>query len=695
MHTLNANRARLDALGTGTLTLGLLALTLAACTNQPDAIDFPPLPGSITTVRMNFERAADFYQAPFPSDELLRDDGTLDPARLGQFPNPRRVELLNQAMALLLKDARGFAVSGAVYFSLTADLGEVALPSVTASMGANAAVFLMDLESRTRHPVYIHYTADGGPYGAPNLLSLLPVQGIPLRPGKTYAAVVRRSQGDGQARPLATAPELEQLFVGEQPRGLSNQAFLHYQYALRTLAEAGVPLADLAGLAVFTTDDPTAQLSAFRADVLARPLPAPNAPLLPNEVFPDYCVYSSTIDLPDYQQGEPPYERTGGGWSVDPAGQPMAPHFERARLVVTIPRAPMPADGYPTVMLIRGGAGGDRPLVDRGVQATQGGPPRVPGSGPAREFARVGFAGVQVDGPLGGLRNTTGGDEQFLIFNVFNATALRDNIRESALELILAAHILPTLSIDASACPGVAATVRLDKKRLALMGHSIGASIAPLVLAGEPLYRLAILSGAGGSYIENILWKRKPLEVLPLAEALLQYPADTHLTRSEPALTLVQWAAEPSDPPVYADRIIRLPAAGAPPRHVLMEQGIVDNYILPNIANASSLSLGLDLGGAPLDTDSVRLPMQTPVSTVLPLVGRGAIALPAAGNRTVGGMPVTAVVVQHPEDGIQDGHEVVFQTEPPKHQYRCFLASFAAGKTPVVATDAPADAPCP
>ena len=38
------------------------------------------------------------------------------------------------------------------------------------------------------------------------------------------------------------------------------------------------------------------------------------------------------------------------------------------------------------------------------------GPPRVPGSGPAREFARVGFAGVQVDGPLGGLRNTTGGD---------------------------------------------------------------------------------------------------------------------------------------------------------------------------------------------------------------------------------------------------------------------------------------------
>ncbi len=694
MLSLTAKRARRDALCGGMLKLGLLGLTLAACTKLPDGFDEPPAPVG-PAVRMNFQRPADFYAAPFPSDELLRDDGTLDPVRLGQFPNPRRVEILNQAMALLLQDARGFAVSGAVYFSLTADLGDAALPAIAASTGEDAAVFLMDLESRTRHPVAIHYAADGGPYGAPNLLSLLPVQGIPLRPGKTYAAVVRRTLSDAQGRPLAPAPELQQLVAGEQPAGLTSRAFKRYQDALRTLAKAGIKAAELAGLAVFTTDDPTAQLSTFRDDVLGRPLPRPNAPLLPSEVFPDYCVYSSTIDLPDYQQGEAPYEKTGGGWSVGPTGKPVAPHFERARLFVTIPRAPMPADGYPTVMLIRGGAGGNRPLVDRGVQATHDGPPLVPGSGPAREFARVGFAGVQVDGPLGGLRNTTDGDEQFLIFNVFNATALRDNIRESALELILFAHILPTLSIDAAACPGVAATVRLDGKRLALMGHSIGASIAPLVLAAEPLYRLAILSGAGGSYIENILWKRKPLAVLPLAEALLQYPADSHLTQSEPALTLVQWAAEPSDPPVYAHRIVRQPAAGEAPRHVLMEQGIVDNYILPNIANASSLSLGLDLGGAPLDTDSVRLPMQTPVLTVLPLIGRGAIALPAAGNLTVGGKKVTAVVVQHPEDGIQDGHEVVFQTEPPKHQYRCFLASFAAGKTPVVPPDAAADAPCP
>jgi hypothetical protein len=37
------------------------------------------------------------------------------------------------------------------------------------------------------------------------------------------------------------------------------------------------------------------------------------------------------------------------------------------------------------------------------------------------------------------------------------------------------------------------------------------------------------------------------------------------------------------------------------------------------------------------------------------------------------------VVVQHPGDEIEDGHETVFQTDPPKFQYRCFLESFAKG----------------
>ena len=106
---------------------------------------------------------------------------------------------------------------------------------------------------------------------------------------------------------------------------------------------------------------------------------------------------------------------------------------------------------------VRTGGGGDRPLVDRGVQAVHDAPPLVPGSGPAQEFARVGYAGVQVDGPLGGLRNTTHGDEQFLIFNVFNVAALRDNVRESALELVVLSSVLDS-------CRSTPTTVRARRR---------------------------------------------------------------------------------------------------------------------------------------------------------------------------------------------------------------------------------------
>src|SRR5207302_539268 len=155
-----------------------------------------------------------------------------------------------------------------------------------------------------------------------------------------------------------------------------------------------------------------------------------------------------------------------------------------------------------------------------------------PGTGPAMEYAQVGFAGAQIDGPLWGERNTTGGDEDLLIFNLQNLPALRDNLRQAALELTLHPALLAALSIDVGDC------------------------------------------------------------------------------------------------------------------HVRMEQGIVDHYILPSIANAMSLSLGLDLAGPDYDDDPEYVDQQR-ARDVLTFSGHGRVALPSAGR----------VVVQHRGDGVLDGHE--------------------------------------
>lgn len=641
---------------------------------------------------MGFTRAT-LFDAPFPSDDLVRADGSI---ALDLFPNPKKVDLITQGLTLLARDARGFSTTAGIFFQLTGPIDATAIPGLAQSTHAAAFVFLTAVDPTSkdynvRVPVQVAFRRDGGPHGSPNLLSILPLQGRPLLPNTRYAAVVLRSALDAEGKKLGVSLELAKLISGLRPDGMSEQAFTRYRGALEALDAAGTRSSALAGLAVFTTDDPTAGFARVRQDALSRALPVPE-PFTLTDTFADFCVYASTVKMPVYQAGEPPYANTGGRWVFDRNGAPQVQQQQTSRLVVSVPRATIPSSGFPVTVFIRVGGGGDRPMIDRGQHATAGGMALVPGSGPALQFAQAGFAGVMVDGPHGGPRNVTAGDEQLLMFNMFNAGALRDNVRQAALELVLLGHMLPAMTLDATACPGArtaagGTAVTFDVKKLALMGHSMGATIAPLVLAHEPKFAAAILSGSGASWIENVIYKQKPLEVRPLAEVLIGYASDSRtLVAEDPVLSLVQWAAEPADSQVYARRIIQQPLAPEAPRHVLMFQGLVDHYILPRIANAMSLSLGLDLAGESFDgVLQTGLPAQTPLAEVLGLVGRKKIPLPASGN-----LPgsITGVVVQHPEDQIEDGHEIAYQSPVARREFRCFLESFARGTPRVPAPSA-------
>ena len=219
----------------------------------------------------------------------------------------------------------------------------------------------------------------------------------------------------------------------------------------------------------------------------------------------------------------------------------------------------------------------------------------------------------------------------------------------------------------------------------------MGASIVPLAVAVEPRLRGLVLSGAGSGFIDNIIHKKKPFETKGFAELLLKYTSEGRsLTELDPVLSVLQWAAEPADVQVYGRSILSEPAPGAV-HHVLMVQGIVDNYILPPIANATSLSFGLDLAGPGLDAGSEALAGFDPLESVIDFSGRGAVDLPAQGNfKHEDGAASTAVVVQRAEDGVQDGHEVIYQLPEPKLQYRCFLQGLANGQPKVPVGDATA-----
>src|SRR5262249_61163183 len=154
--------------------------------------------------------------------------------------------------------------------------------------------------------------------------------------------------------------------------------------------------------------------------------------------------------------------------------------------------------------------------------------------------------------------------------------------------------------------------------------------------AVEPRYRPAIFSGFGGSFIENVLYKLKPLDTRAFAMLLL---GEDDLYDGNPVLQLLQWGAEPADPPPYA-RLLH-------GRNVLMLQGIVDHYIPPMIANASSLSLALDLAGPDLDGNIPDIPDQL---SLVPLLGFSAAR--------AGGSPVPRASVRvaalHPAHGVAE-----------------------------------------
>jgi hypothetical protein len=663
------------------LAVATVAALLACCGDSQST--------SAVTVSMDFTRASGFYAAPHPSTDLQDENGYLD---LSAFPNPTQVRLFDQAIELGEEDVDGAGVNSAVFFQLTGPIDPEGLPRLHESVDPASAVFLINVTRDSsgylrRVPIYSHFSHDGGMYGAPNLLALLPLQGVPLRPHTRYAAVVTRRLHDLEGLNIRPSSSMGLLRSGQLPAGLQPTAGAAYLEALAALSEAGVDSEDIAGLAVFRTADPARQTRAVRDDMLAGPLPQPNAPFVLQEVFDEYCTYRSTIDMPVYQEGDPPYTTTGGRWVFDAGGSPVVRAHEEATFWITLPRQAVPASGFPVAVFIRTGGGGDRPLIDRGTRAEPFGDPIEPGTGPALFFARAGFAGVSVDGPHGGLRNVTGGDEQFLMFTLSNPAALRDNIRQSAVEIVLLAHLLDMITVDATGCPGVTGpnidAVTFDLEHLSLMGHSMGATIAPLVLQLEPRYRAVILSGAGASWIENLVYKQSPMVVRDVAELLLGYEPGT-LHRLDPALSILQWAADSADPLSALRGIVSEPGAGGPV-HVLMLQGIVDTYILPSIANAMSLGLGLDLAGPSLDAGHPDLTEFAPLESLLRFAGAQAIALPVEGNQTgANGDPVTAVVLQHPEDGIEDGHEVVFQSALPKYQYQCFLKTFRQTGLPYV-----------
>ena len=633
-----------------------------------------------------------FYRFPFPSDLRLTAQGTPD---LRGFPNVQQVavvEGLRQTAGL----HQGINAMPVGYFSFTAEIAPHAEEDVIpASPDAPLLLLDVDPDSAERGKLFplVAYTPGLDDYVPENFLSLAPRPGIILRPGTTYAFVVRRQLRDAAGTLLGVPLAMEQLKASTAPSGaLGAPALTLYAPLWDALATAGVPRADVAAATVFTTGDVVADLARITNGLLARhTVTLDNLALHPVMGTRDegFCSLTGTVTQPQFQQGTQPFD-SQGLFEFDAQGLPIQQGTMTVPVFLTLPRRPMPEGGFPLVLYLHGSGGTSDEAINAGPTLVVGGPSQD-GTGPAFTVAQYGKGTVCAAMPVNPERLPGASDFEYL--NLNNPSALRDTFRQGVTEQRLLLAALRQLRIPAAAlasCSGISlppgqTEYRFSDEKLILMGQSMGAWYTNMISSVEPRVEVAVPTGAGGYLTYFVLRTQAMANVAGGLQLLLSTLQP--LTFMHPALNLLDLGCEAADPLVHLPRISRRPLPGHAPRSIYQPVGLGDRFFDKVVFDAMALSYGNQQAGVEV------WPSMQPALALQD--DHGLATYPIQHNRqSEGGVPYTGVVVQYEGDGIANAHAIYRQLPAVKSQIGCFLDTFLrTGTAVVVAPQTPGD-PC-
>jgi dienelactone hydrolase len=622
-------------------TLLVLAL-VTACTD----------PATTVVMRVSSEAPA-FGDTPFPTDALREGD------HLGLLAGiDTLVERHGDLVAAHLASLDGFGLRPLVELATTAPID----PATIAG-----AAFVVDVDPAS--PEHGREVAMEWHYDAERMvIGGKPASGELLREGTQYAAYITTDIRDAAGAPLARAGALDDLLGGAPRRWASTAA------VLRELDHGR----HIAGLAVFTTQHATAPLVDAR-NVLATLAPSSLTFADPAIVFSGTAALDRVIGVSTRASDGPRagLERWGNDnptgiahdhVGVIGTGQMTIARFRRddsgtddasdetftdpptviamdtIPVTFILPATPMPTAGYPVVIYGHGlGASRDQllsfaePLTSQGY-AIVGIDMAGHGSRymPADQIANMAGQLASFNGQGGmpdGFGDTTGLVTQFDFFEGFLAvSAIRDSIRQSALDLSRLTQMLRRSDLDLSALTGPgSASPKLDTTRIAYLGESFGTVVGTLFSAIEPEVHLFVLDVPGGGIIDTLLPESAEIGSLamPLIESI--YGARTRLDRWNPLISMMQAVIDGGDPLTFAPHVFgdRFEIAGAPlpPRSVVAIEVLGDQVLSNEGTEALARGLGLD----------VLTPDLAPPS------GLVEIASPASANRD----GVTAVMVQY------------------------------------------------
>jgi len=411
-----------------------------------------------------------FASFPWPSDARLTEAGTPD---LGPYPVLASGDLVDVYRQAVMEMVVGFGTNPQIMVRFDGDLDPWTLPPQLETMTAASPILLIDVDEDSPDrgalvPVKLQWQAAAGVYIDARTLTAITSTGFSLRPGTTYAFVVRDSLLDAEDRPLVASEDILELMAGGGDPALA-AVYAPLGPALDLL---GVPRTEVASATVFTTGEPTAELHLIRefvADPGRMQAPTLTDLLLTSEDVAGYALYEGTYETPVFQRGEPPYGSEGGGFEfVD--GEPVVQRWESVTFSLSVPLTDVPEDGFPVVIALPGTGG---TIYDH----LTGDAVRSMGELLSDESRRV--ATFSFEPPLHGSRGE-GAQPDLHTFNYFNPESSRCVLRQEAIDASVAIRLLREALAPAHP------ELDLDASRIGFFGHSQGAHIGALLAAVEP-----------------------------------------------------------------------------------------------------------------------------------------------------------------------------------------------------------------
>ncbi len=610
----------------------------------------------------------------------------------------------------------------------SATIDEASLPYDEAACVSDASsVFLLDLEAGTRVLCRAHFHDDReiGSTSRP-VVAVGPARGVVLEEGHHYAAVLTSRVHDASGKAVKASDDFGKLATLASPDATQTM----YRDALskaNTMLASALGKDVIVAMAPFTTHTRAEELFQARSTLETLPIPkisfaqADASPMgaslfsklvsgsLPAGFTASLDDWLGVVDpknvLPDGQddwdnQLPVPAHNKISAWGTgvfaaanflkNPPGGFETPdqlHFFRDAsgnivqntaaptykiwVSIAVPDVPMPAGGYPTV-IVQHGLGASREYLVQtanlfcaqgwlvvGIDSITFGARAIePQYQVDQTTDYVNGPGVKYNGPDGIADITAQGRNPptDLFGNFENFGAFRDQLREAALDTAQLYRVIAS-DPDLSVLTTEHGAPHIDPAHIAYIGESLGSIEGEVAAALEPRIDPYIFSVGGGGFIYEAAVHGPGIGALLGAAAGLYFGfLHDRLTEFNPIVNLVQTVVESADPLLYARDLVRAPRTIAPyplkSHNVMLLECLYDELVANEAGEAWAREAGLLLSSPNVGVNSGVTDLKTPSN------GRWHVPLGVASPDSTGTIHDT------PQAGLTG---VVVQADPCDH----------------------------